>query len=105
MNILITGGTGFIGKHLIKRLSKSSDNISALARKTSSLVELKKYDIKIIYGDLLDITSLENATKGMDLVYHCAAYVKDSPLNKLLKINVEGTKNICNVSLKSGVKN
>ena len=74
--ILVIGGTGFIGKHLIKRLAKNKKyRIRCLVRKTtkkSNIQFLKSHGIEIFYGDLRDPKSLKGIDKDMDIVFYLA---------------------------------
>ena len=108
--ILVTGGTGLVGAHLLLHLLENGEEkIRAIYRKskqiekTKSLFELyKKSDLfsKIgwIQADILDVPSLENAFEEVDYVYHCAGLISFNPddENQLRKVNIEGTANIVN---------
>lgn len=116
--ILVTGGTGFLGSHLLYHLCKSGHNVKALKRQSSSLQLTKKvfsyYDknpeplfskIEWVEGDVLDIFSLLDALDGIKLVYHTAAIVsfENSQKNRMLKTNVNGTANVVNAALEKKV--
>lgn len=93
MDILITGGTGRIGLHLIKVLKK--EKIRVLVRPDDERIKELPKNIEIVYGDLLDKNSLEKAVSGIDIIYHLAAIVDYlAPKNLMYKVNVEGTKNL-----------
>ena len=73
MKIFITGATGFIGKYLIKRLSKSEHKLYCLVRKIStSTEEIKKMGATIFIGDITDKSSILPVIKGCDWVFHLA---------------------------------
>ena len=61
MNILVTGATGFVGSHLVEKLSQENEHIRCLVRNTSNTDFLKKLGVKIEYGDLTDEKSLLSA--------------------------------------------
>lgn len=70
MKVLITGATGFLGSYIVDKCIEQGDSVRVLVRKTSNIDYLKKYpDIEYAYGDLTDLASLRNATKGIDAVY------------------------------------
>jgi len=115
--IFVTGGTGLVGAHTLLNLTKKGKPFKALRRNTSSLRicegvfshynELASFSqINWVYGDINDISSLEENIKGCDYIIHCAGFVSfcSSDLELLKKINIEGTANIMNIALSSRVK-
>lgn len=115
--VLVTGGTGLVGAHLLIHLLEKGENVSAIYRnldntkKTKALFSLYKkealYDsIHWIQADVLDIPALENAFKGIEYVYHCAAKISFDPKEEELvrKTNIEGTANIVNFCLANNIK-
>jgi len=117
--ILITGGTGLVGAHLLYKLTKSGQSVVALRRKSSDLQKTKKIfsyysdDFQQLFNmiqwreaDLLDYQELLNSFKGVDHIYHCAASVsfQSSDKNTLIRTNIEGTTNIVNAALESNTK-
>ncbi len=106
--IFITGGTGFLGSYILRKLVKRGHQVRALKRSTSrlDLVADVADQVEWIEGDILDITSLEDGMKGVDIVYHTAAFVGFSTKEhaRMMKINVEGTANVVNVAMYRGVK-
>jgi len=101
--IFITGATGLLGSHLIKKLSQQNKKIKALYR---SEVPFTHSNIEWIKGDLFDTVLLEEVLYDVDEVYHCAGKVSFNPKEKkeLFKTNVEGTANIVNACLTTGSK-
>nr|WP_315195027.1 NAD-dependent epimerase/dehydratase family protein [uncultured Flavobacterium sp.] len=115
--VLVTGGTGLVGAHLLIHLLEKEENVRAIYRnldstkKTKALFLLYKkealYDsIQWIQGDILDIPTLENAFQEIDKVYHCAAIISFDPKEEELvrKTNIEGTANIVNFCLANNIK-
>lgn len=116
--IFITGCTGLLGSHLVAEIVKrQQDIIRLLCRENCDLSLLKKVlkrygfdvipdNIEFIHGDILDYEILESAMKDVDEVYHCAAVVSFNSKDKgsLMTVNIEGTKNMVNAALRSGVK-
>jgi nucleoside-diphosphate-sugar epimerase len=97
--ILITGATGAIGGHLVKRLREEGHICRCLVRKTSKIENLKKYEVEFVYGDICDADSLKGITRDIDIVFHLAAegHVSSSSKAayiKFQKVNVEGTENL-----------
>jgi dihydroflavonol-4-reductase len=115
--ILVTGGTGLVGAHLLLHLVVNEDTIRAIYRdpksieKTKSLFlhhqkELLFSRIEWIQADIIDVSVLEIAFKNIDYVYHCAGLISYDPKdeNKLRKVNIEGTANIINFCIAYKVK-
>jgi nucleoside-diphosphate-sugar epimerase len=116
--ILITGGTGLVGAHLILHLIENGESkIRAIYRnpkhiiKAKTLFELYKKselfsNIEWVKVDILDIPSLEIAFQDIDYVYHCAATISFNPddEDQLRKVNIEGTANIVNFCIDKKVK-
>jgi nucleoside-diphosphate-sugar epimerase len=116
--ILITGGTGLVGAHLLLHLLEMGEyNLRAIYRKESHIQKTKalfelyhKADlfpqIEWMQGDITDIPSLELAFVDVTSVYHCAAKISFNPKeeNELRKTNIEGTANIVNFCIDKNVK-
>lgn len=115
--ILVTGGTGLVGAHLLLHLAENGVVVRASYRdskcieKTKALFKLHQKEnlfIKIdwIQADITDVPSLETAFQNIDYVYHCAGFISFDPNDeeKLRKINIEGTANIVNFCLAYNVK-
>jgi nucleoside-diphosphate-sugar epimerase len=103
--ILVTGATGLVGSHLIRALVKCGKNVKALYR--SSIPQFENLDkIEWVRGDILDVSSLEDAMQGTTKVYHCAAIVSFNPKQKKLlhATNIEGTANVVNACLEANVE-
>lgn len=102
--VLVTGGTGLLGSHLIQQLYLNGIKARALYRKNiPSFISAKAEWIK---ADILDVLSLEEVMQDITEVYHCAGHVSfnSSQKNKLYQVNVEGTANIVNACLNVNVK-
>jgi nucleoside-diphosphate-sugar epimerase len=105
--ILVTGGTGFLGSHLLRKLVKTGMPVRALYRRDIP-GEVKDIADRIswVKGDVLDVCALEEAMEGIEKVYHCAGMVSFRPeaREQVMKVNVEGTANVVNLALDAGVK-
>ena len=87
------------------RLIAEGQEVSGLVRKTSNLSFLEGLKVKLFFGDLSDKALLDKATQGIDVVYHVAGRASDwGPIKLFRKVNVEGTKNLMESSVNSGVK-
>lgn len=101
---LVTGACGFIGSNLVKELLSKGWHVIGLARNMPS--DLSHQNLSIIEGDILDRERLLGLTKGIDVIFHCAAYISFIPkdFKKSYDINVVGTRNILEVGLENRVK-
>lgn len=102
MKAFITGGTGFLGTHLVQTLNHDGWEIVALHRPNSNLTELKKCrHIELVLGDVTDIESLRRGLpEGVDAVFHCAGSVGNLPHSQeksRYAVNQTGTRNIVEV--------
>ena len=101
MKILVTGGTGFIGSHLVEALLKRGDQVRCLLRKTGDLKWLKGLPIELAVGDCRDETSLKEAVREVDQVVHLAGITKALKEKNYFEINALGTKNLIQACLQN----
>jgi nucleoside-diphosphate-sugar epimerase len=108
LNILVTGGTGFLGAYILKNLVEKEIPVRAI-RRSSKLPSFLPRDIlnkvKWVEGDVLDVVSLQDAMQGVNAVIHSAAIVSFSKNNRkeMYKVNVDGTANVVNAALENQV--
>lgn len=76
MKALVTGGTGFIGSHLVDELLNRGYEVRCIVRDTSNLKWLNGKDVEIFKGSLFDIDFLKKAVEDVDYVYHIAGVTK-----------------------------
>lgn len=100
---LVTGATGFLGRHLVRALLDKGHTVNALVRKKAS--ELPP-EVTQVIGDVLDQASVEKALAGCEGVFHCAGKVSRRPedAEALYKLHVEGTKNVTAACIAHGVR-
>jgi len=103
--ILVTGGAGLLGGELIKQLLAQGSDVRAIYNKTP-LPDFNSAHLHQLQCNILDVVGLEEAMEGVDQVYHCAAIVSFEPSRKkeMFKINIEGTTNVVNAALSTGVQ-
>ena len=115
--ILVTGGTGLVGGHLLYRFRESETPINAIYRTEDSIdktrVIFDSYrkgdaalvnDINWIQADILDVPSLELAMEGVTQVYHCAAALGGLSFEEMTRINVLGTQHLIDISIAMNVE-
>jgi 2-alkyl-3-oxoalkanoate reductase len=91
--VLVTGGGGFLGSAIVKRLVKRNDHVRSFSR--NRYPELASMGIEQIQGDIRDNTAMEQALKGVDLVFHTAAKAGIwGNYSDYYKTNVTGTQNV-----------
>jgi ornithine--oxo-acid transaminase len=92
---LVTGATGFIGAHLVRRLVAEGHNVRCLVRASSDSSALEVLGAEIALGDLTDARSVDRAAVGCEAVVHCGALVSDwASTAEIERINVGGTRHI-----------
>ena len=101
MKALVTGGTGFIGSHLVEALLQRGIQVRCLLRKTNDLKWLKGLPIEVAAGDCSDKTSLKEAVKGVDQVFHNAGVTKAVHEKTYFEVNALGTKNLIHACLEN----
>ncbi len=103
--VLVTGAAGLLGHELISQLLSNGKSVTALWNKTP-LKDFPTDRLKIVQCDILDVVGLEEVMQGIEEVYHCAGKVSFAPgqEHQLFKINVEGTANIVNAALNTGIR-
>jgi len=103
--VLVTGGSGFIGSHVARRLRAEGFAIRALVRATSSTASLSGVAAEIYQGDLRDADSLRQAVRGCEGVFHVAADYRlwADNKNELYESNVGGTENLLRAASEAGV--
>ena len=117
--ILVTGGTGLVGAHLLYKLSLTEPKIRAIYRSEKKIdkarhvfsyftkdVDTLFNKIEWVEGDILNVPKLEEAFQDITKVYHSAALVSFDPNDyyKLRKTNIEGTANIVNLCLANQIE-
>lgn len=111
--VLVTGGTGFIGSHLVEALLDEGRSVRVLALKkpiapieVENLRIIKEKGAEIVYGDLRNKASLSPAVKGISSIFHSGAISRPMriPARLYYEINRDGTKNLLEAAHDAGVK-
>lgn len=109
--VLVTGGAGFIGSHLVERLVALGAKVTVLDNfSTGSLANIKSvaHSVSLFYADVRSTYSCLKATANQDVVFHCAAFISVPESLKhpetCTDVNVMGTQCLLNACVKNGVK-
>jgi dihydroflavonol-4-reductase len=106
MSNLVTGATGFVGSHVVRRLLARGESVRVLVRPSSVLRAIEGLPVERICGDLRDASSLREALHGIRRVFHVAAdyrlWARDS--REIYESNVTGTKNLLDAARAAGVE-
>ncbi len=107
--ILVSGGTGFVGSYLISRLAsgeKGHGKIKCLVRdpENSRAQALRERGVELAPGDVTRPQSLREAMQGADTVIHLVAIIRESKAATFQGVNAQGTGNMVDAALASGVK-
>jgi len=102
--ILVTGGTGFVGTHLIRRLRSDDISVRAVVRDPDKAQTLRELGVDVVKGELADKSSLERAAAGAERVVHLVGIIQEAAEATFSGIHVEGTRNLLEASKKAGVR-
>jgi NADH dehydrogenase len=103
VTVLVTGGTGFIGPHVVHSLRTSDTPVRALVREPDRASRLKAWGVELAAGDVTDPASLRAACEGVDAVVHLVAIIKGGPAD-FERIMSEGTRNVVAAARDGGVR-
>jgi len=96
MTALVTGGTGFVGAHLVRALLREGESIRCLVRPGSDRRNLAGLPVEVVEGDITDPFAAARAVRGCDTVFHAAAlyqlWVPDPA--PMYRVNVGGTRTL-----------
>src|SRR5690348_1582394 len=106
--VLVTGGTGFLGSYILKKLVENNIEVIAIRRSAKLPFYIPSEILKKvnwIEGDILDVSLIKEAMKAADQVIHTAAIVSFSSQDRsrMYKVNIEGTENVVNAALESNI--
>jgi nucleoside-diphosphate-sugar epimerase len=105
MEILVTGGNGFVGRHLVLALLERGDSVRVLALPAEDASWLEERGIAVYRGDVRNAETLLAPMHGVEGVFHLAAMMDVwRPLQDYYAVNVTGTENVCRTALATGVR-
>lgn len=92
---LVTGATGLLGSHIVEQLCLRGRKVRAVVRPNSDTGWLRTQPVEVVTGDVTDYESIKAACKGVDTVYHSAAFVGDwGPWEDFVRVTIGGTDNV-----------
>jgi nucleoside-diphosphate-sugar epimerase len=107
VKVFVTGGTGFIGGHVVRKLAERGDDVTALVRDPAGASDLAKLGVTLVKGDVSDKQALREAMRGSDAVIHGAAIYKvgipKDERQGMYESNVLGTENVLRAALEEEI--
>lgn len=105
MKVFVTGGTGFIGRQVVRKLIERGYDVYVLARSEESAALCEMMGANVVKGDLEDLDALREGMRGSDVVFHIAAWYKvgSREWRKAEEINVGGTSRVLELAYELGV--
>ena len=103
MTTLVTGGTGFVGPHVVHALRARETPVRALVRKPARASRLAAWGVELATGDVTDPDSLRRACEGVDSVVHLVAIIRGKPAD-FERVMAEGTRNVVAAAQEAGVR-
>lgn len=102
MNVLVTGATGFVGRHLIDALTAGGDVVTALVRSPDKAKGLASRGVRIAPGDLRSMDALRSAVHGQEVIYHVAGLVAARNEAEFMAVNRDGTARLLDAATDAG---
>ena len=107
MRVFLTGGTGFIGGHVARKLRERGDDVVALARSPEKAAPLRELGCEVVEGGLSDEVAIRRGLRGADAAIHAAAIyrvgIPKSERKGMWESNVEGTERVLDAAIEAGV--
>jgi nucleoside-diphosphate-sugar epimerase len=104
MKILVTGGTGFIGSHVVEHLLSENHEVRCLVRSRSALRWLSGKSVELAVGDILSERTLRTAVRDTDAVIHIAGLIKARDYREFSRVNAHGTLNLAQACIACGTR-
>jgi uncharacterized protein YbjT (DUF2867 family) len=102
--ILVIGGTGFVGSHLVRRMRGNGLSVRVVARNPDKAHALADQGVEVVPGDISDKASLEKAAAGSERIIHLVGIIQEAPGVTFKNVHVEGTRNLVEAARKAGVR-
>ena len=103
MTVLVTGGTGFVGSHVVHALRARETPVRALVRNSARATRLAAWGVELAVGDVTDPASLRAACEGVDAVVHLVAIIRGRPAD-FERVMAQGTRNVVAAAQEAGAR-
>ncbi len=104
MRVLVTGGHGFVGQHLVRSLLGAGHAVSILYRHSGRPASLDGLDVEVVHGDLNDGRGLDAAVADRKRIFHLAGLTRSVTRSQMLRTNVDGTARLLAAARRSGFR-
>ena len=105
MRVLVTGATGFVGRHVVRALRSHGHRVRALYHRQPALADWQEdTGIEVVHGSVLDPSSLIEATRDVDAIIHLVGIILERGESTFQRIHVEGTQNVVAAAEANGVR-
>jgi nucleoside-diphosphate-sugar epimerase len=101
--VLVTGGTGFVGSHVVEAYLSAGWSVRALVRNPARAAWIRSLPIDIVLGSFADGASLRSALNEVQVVVHCAAVTKTTRRNEYYRVNAEAVQQLAAAAVVAGV--
>jgi NADH dehydrogenase len=103
VTVLVTGGTGFVGPHVVHALRAREASVRALVRKPARATRLAAWGVELVAGDVTDPASLLAACEGVDTIVHLVAIIRGRPAD-FERVMAQGTRNVVAAAQEAGAR-
>src|SRR3990170_4508408 len=100
--VLVTGGTGFVGGHLTRRLLQEGRPVRLLVRRPERVSEELRRSVELVPGDIGDPSSLRRAAEGAKAVIHLVGIISEGRGRSYQQVHVKGTENVLRACKQAG---
>jgi NADH dehydrogenase len=101
--VLVTGGTGFVGGHVVHAIRAAGKDVRALVRDPKEGTRLRTWDVELVQGDMTGAASLAHAVEGCDVVVHLVA-IRQGRREQFRAVMVDGTRDLVAAAKNAGVR-
>ena len=104
MRVFLTGATGFVGRHMLRRLLTESHSVRALVRDPARAVQLAANGVEFVAGDVVENQGLDQGMQGCDAVIHLVGIIAEKGANTFERVHHLGTRNVVEAAKRAGIR-